>query len=687
MRLMKSMPSLSSTLHRIGAIGSIFALLAAADPALAALSQAQRDLYSARLADNARGRFTTTTLSPLLPASDAVRLAEAVVQWDRLRRDEYPASFQEITGFLRQYPGWPAETTLRRRAEAVLTPATPMAERLAFFSQYPPLTGSAMIRHAEALLASGRTVEGQALIRRAWRSSVLTPTLETDLMSRHAAWFTPADHVARADMLLWQGAISPTLRLIPLLPAPQQALVQARIAFRQKATNADARLAAVPSDLRQDAGLIYDRAQAMRDSNISGARTLLADSRIAPGEVSNPVAWLKLRVEIGRAALREGQADIAYRIVANHNALPMGRLLSERPFAERQAYSDAEWLAGWAALTALDQPARALRHFQNFSAAVLTPVSLSRGDYWAGRAAEAAGMTADARRYFMRAGTHPDQFYGQLALERLGQPITLPSVRPPLVSAAERARFDADDLVQATILLDALGDSAREGMFIRALVARAESPTQKKLIADLASRIGRPELGVLAGIAARNNGEFALLDTAFPRLPLSDKAQDNWTMVHAITRQESRFDRTAISHAGARGLMQLMPGTAREQAGKLGQSYDFDRLTRDPDYNILLGSTYYQRMLAAWGGNHVLAVASYNAGAGNVRRWIRANGDPRDPSVDVLEWIESIPIYETRNYVQRVLENAVVYDLLHPGQPAMPSQNRLSAYLGKRRPG
>jgi soluble lytic murein transglycosylase len=197
----------------------------------------------------------------------------------------------------------------------------------------------------------------------------------------------------------------------------------------------------------------------------------------------------------------------------------------------------------------------------------------------------------------------------------------------------------------------------------------------------------RPDVGVMVGREARNSGQLALVEAAYPRLPLGNEMLSDWTMIHAITRQESRFDRAAVSAANARGLMQLMPGTARETAAKVGVGYDFERLTRDESYNVLLGSTYFRSLLDRWGGNHMLAVASYNAGPGNVNRWIRANGDPRDPNVDVIEWVEAIPFSETRTYVWRVLENAVVYDLLHPGQARMPATNRLSGYLGKRKPG
>ena len=678
---------MSSRLIRLMSIGLLAGTILGANPALAALNQAQRDWYNARLSENAQGRFSNPALTPaLLPSTEP--LADAVVVWDKLRRDSYPATFYELSQFLRAHPGWPAEATLRRRAERAILATTPYPDRLSYFAQFPPLTPTAKFRLAEAYLATGRASDAQRLAREAWVSDGLTPTVEVELLNRFGTALTTDDHVARADRLLWTNQTSAAARLLARLPADRRAWAEARMALKGNAPDAAARLALVPATLQNDPGLIVDRVQWMRQMNDSAAaRQLLASSDVAPGAVVNPEVWMKTRLEFARAAARDGQYDLAYRIAAQHRAFPLGQRLNERQLAERLAYTDIEWLAGWTALRQLNRPEAALQHFQNFSAASQTPVSQSRGDYWTGRAAEAAGKSDVARRAYTEAGSHPDFFYGQLALERIGRPITLPPIQPVTVTPDAKRRFDSNEVVRAAKLLGELGDRARQGIFMRSLVERAETPDVQKLIADLAPEIGRPELGVLVGRAARFDGQLALLHAAYPKLPLGSIFDAAWTMIHAITRQESQFDRAAVSHANARGLMQLMPGTARETAAKVGMPYDYTRLTEDVSYNVMLGSTYYRNLLDQWGGNHVLAVASYNAGPGNVRKWIRANGDPRDPNVDVIDWIEAIPIYETRNYVQRVLENAVVYDLLHPSLARMPEQNRLSAYLGKRRPG
>ena len=310
----------------------------------------------------------------------------------------------------------------------------------------------------------------------------------------------------------------------------------------------------------------------------------------------------------------------------------------------------------------------------------------TKGFYWAGRAALAAGDRDTANRYFNDAAQHYDQFYGQLSLERLGRPQPKPTPNPTIaVNGDERRAFDDNRLVRAARALGEIGAWREQSQFLRAIAQRATTPADHVLAGQLAASIGRPDLGVMIGRSAQANSLDAVEVSGFPTVRVPSGHEGNWTFIHAITRQESQFDRQAISHAGARGMMQLMPGTAREVAGKLGLSYDAGSLTSDTNYNLTLGSTYFQQMLSYFGGSYPLAVAAYNAGPGNVNKWLRANGDPRGGGIDMVDWIEAIPIFETRNYVQRVLENAVVYDTLRDGRsvPKAP----LSFYLGKRNPG
>ncbi len=656
-------------------------------PAGAAVPEASRAYYTARLAENASGRFTTLALSPLasIPSDP---LLDAVVQWDRLRRDSYRASFTELSAFMRTHRGWPQEVVLRRRAEKAIDVATPFAERTAYFNVLPPVTAAAKFRLAETLLVQRKRDEAVAMARDAWDSAGLDAATEAELLATFGPQLTPADHLSRADRLLWSGQTSAAVRLLPRLAPDRAAWVGARATLQGGGANADRMLATLPASLASEPGITFDRVNWLRRSNRQAeARAIMAATNYPPGLIVEPEVWLKLRVQMAREAMREGDAATAYRIAANHAAFPLGRALAERSLGERAAFIDAEWVAGWIALRQLNRPSDALSRFVGVRAAALTPVSQARGDYWSGRAAEAAGLKPDATRYYEAAARHPDYFYGQLATERLGRPLALTPAAPPFIAQPARAKFAADELVRATQALGDLGDRNRQTLFMRALVERSDNPEAAQLTAELSGTIQRPDLGVLMGKAARSDGELTLLPFAYPQLTLPPELSGTWTAVHAVARQESQFDRAAVSAANAKGLMQLLPSTASEQATKLGLRFSEARLTEDPVYNVTLGGAYFERIRASLGGSWVLAAAAYNAGPGNARKFVARQGDPRIPGTDVVDWIEAIPILETRTYVQRVLENAVMYDLLHPATALSPPARRLSWYLGKSTPG
>jgi soluble lytic murein transglycosylase len=353
--------------------------------------------------------------------------------------------------------------------------------------------------------------------------------------------------------------------------------------------------------------------------------------------------------------------------------------------AERALFLDCEWLAGWLALRRLNQPAQALIHFRNARAVSQAPISQARGDYWSGRAAEAAGQREAARAFYAAAAANPDYFYGQLAAEKLGQKLALAATPPVLVTAPALATASAEPLVRAAALLADI-DRGRQTILLRHLANQAETPGRAALLAAIGAQLDRPSLGVNAAKNVRDTAGLSLISASFPTLPLPDSLGPRFAIIHAITRQESQFDRTARSSANALGLMQLVPATAAEQAQKLGlPASPASRLTEDPVWNVTLGAAYIDRLRNAYGGSAPLAVAAYNAGPGNVRRFLAQIGDPR--TSDPVDWIESIPFAETRNYVQRVLENAVVYETLYPAKASTRGPNRLSEWLGKSTPG
>jgi soluble lytic murein transglycosylase len=362
--------------------------------------------------------------------------------------------------------------------------------------------------------------------------------------------------------------------------------------------------------------------------------------------------------------------------------------VADQPYGVRDNYTTLAWLGGSVALDRLHSPSNALAMFARYALAGRSLQVQTKGDYWAGRAALAAGKVQEANSYFSEAAKDPGLFYGQLALERLGRTVPAPSTALPqyVTSQFQRTAFNNRRLVQAVRLLGQQGRSTEQALFIKALAESLDNDADRNLAVELGQQIGRKDLAVWTSRMARVKGSSFYVRQAYPLLsaPVSGNL---WSLAEGISRQESSFDPYAVSHAGARGMMQLMTGTAREQAGKLGVGFDSYRLISDPSYNVMIGSAYFKRLLDSWGGSVPLAVAAYNAGSGNVRKWVNQYGDPRS-QVDMLKWIEAIPYSETRAYVQRVIENSVVYDSIRNSNAnAQQTAMHVSRYLGKDRPG
>jgi soluble lytic murein transglycosylase len=628
-------------------------------------------------------------VQPIAQATPTDPFAYTIDQWKRLQQsDNLP--FSEYASFLLAHPGWPGETSRRAVAETALGDggAEP-ALVTRFFDRFPPITAAGRLRFAEALLAAGRREEANDQARRAWRMGVLRPTDEGRLLGLFPGAFGVEDHDARMDMLLWQGATTAAARQIGYTSSARRPVFDARLALRTNASDASARAAAVEAYAASDAGFLADRASWLRDNGASGtARSLLARPHTIAVPPASAEKWYEALLTNARAAANDRQYTLAYDIARQvDDAYPPGTDVSTRPLGERDDYTSLVWLAGTTAMNDLARPRDAVPMFDRYSRGSRTPTTQSKGLYWAGRAAEKAGDRATADSYYARAAGFGDLYYGQLASERLGRPLRAPALASTTtVDPAARAEFANREVVRAARLLGQMGRRQEQGQFVRQIALDATTDVDHALAAELSRTINRPDLGVLVGKSALQNGLSDYTAAGYPTVAVPAAARDSFTMIHAIARQESQFDRAAVSHAGARGLMQLMPGTARETAGKLGLGYDAGALTVDTDYNIQLGSHYFARMYALY-GSYPLAVAAYNAGPGNVNKWLRANGDPRTGSVDMLEWIEAIPIYETKNYVQRVLENAVVYDLMNPATARSRGPNNISWYLGKSKPG
>lgn len=623
--------------------------------------------------------------------ADDRRVNAAIDTW-RMLNSGVAAGFQSYADFLIANPDWPDETKLRGLAEKAVNAATDSPTTVtAFFARYPARTAQGKASNAFALARLNRTAEAQAAARDAWTAGPMPLATEQSFLAQFGGSLSAEDHLRHADAVLWARDPGSAERVLAYLPVTRQAVVAARIAFQRKAPDAALKMGAADPVGVMDAGYIADKARWLSGNGDEiGARRLLATRMPLAQTPADVEDWYEIMLARARAAAKDGDWSLAFAIASRvDDAYAPGTDVSAQSVGERDDYTSLTWLAGTTAFNKLNRPADAEGMFARYAAGGQNATVKAKGYYWAGRSALAAGNRSAANGYFTQAANYPDQFYGQLALERLGQPVTAPRAAAEVqLTDADRADFNRQSVVQAAKLLGQQGSWSDQSKFVRAIAAAAQTERNHALAGELARSIGRPDLGIMAGRRATASGLSGYDRASFPHLKVPDSERDNWTMIHAISRQESQFDRAIVSHAGARGLMQLMPATAREQAGKMGMSYDQGSLF-DPDYNVRLGSTYFMRVLNYYNGSYPLAVAAYNAGMGNVNKWLKANGDPRQPGIDMIQWIEDIPIYETRDYVQRVLENAVVYDLMNPvrssalAAPAAP----LSRYLGKSNPG
>ncbi|WP_404326566.1 lytic transglycosylase domain-containing protein [Aerophototrophica crusticola] len=574
-------------------------------------------------------------------------LPDKVLRWIELTRPDTTASWEELTAFMRDNPAWPNQNALRRNAEAKM-PDMPYREVRAWFEARPPLTIAGFFRYVDSLMETGASDKAIEQVRRRYVEGGFGRVEEQDFRKRYVGLLRPQDHWARLDRLLWDGDDDGAKRMLPLVEPGKQAVAQARMALAGMAGGAEKALAKVPPQLANDPGLLYERARfRRRKDQDAGALEILAK---APKDMGRAEAWWTERHIIARRLMETGQHARAYQLAAAHGT------------KDGLSFAQAEFLAGWLALRFLDKPDQALKHFEALSRGTSSPVSKSRGAYWSGRAAEALGDKERAKAFYEAAMSYGSTFYGMLAVDKLGLApgSSIPKERP-LTAEAKKA-FERNELARVAKLLARIEgrDSPRLELFVRRMGSEAKTAEEYRQVSAMALELGRQDLAVFNARTALQDG-FVILESGYPELDARLNPRPERGLVHAIVRQESTFAPGVVSPAGARGLMQLMPGTAQQVAKGLGLRHTHEKLTSDPDYNVRLGTTYLQELIDRFGGSYVLAIASYNAGSGRVGNWIKEFGDPRASGVDVVDWIETIPIYETRNYVQRVLENLQVY--------------------------
>ena len=581
-------------------------------------------------------------------------VSRKLIEWAILRSDGNGASSARYLAFINANPHWPSVGLMRRRAESMMWAEQPdVASVRAYFAKNPPLSSRGQFVLARALLAQGDRAGAQAQVRDAWRTNSFGGDLEARVIETFGGLLSAQDHIARMNMRLYADDIDGGLRNANRAGGDAPAIAKARIAVMKKAGNAKAALDAVPSSARRDLGYIFSLAQWLRrnDREAEAGELILSAPRDASQTIDTDQWWIERRLN-ARNMLDLGDAAKAYRI-ARDAAVP-----------KRDNYrAEHQFTAGWIALRFVKDPATALTHFAKIAEDATSSITLARAHYWLGRTYEAQGRNSEAKQNFQAAAQHPTAYYGQLAGAKLG--LRNIALRTPPSRAS-----GPTDIVRAMELLYAVGQRDMVAGAAADLGDRSEDAGALAAIGEAAARNNDARTMLLMGKAALSRG-LPLENYAFPTIGMP-----NYTavgpavekpLIYAIARQESTFNQKTVSSARAMGLMQVTPAAGKYVSRKFNVTYNEKRLLSDPVYNVQLGAAELGDLLADFRGSYILTFVGYNAGRGRIRDWVARYGDPRDPNVDPVDWVERIPFSETRNYVQRVMENMQVYRIRFGG--------------------
>lgn len=591
--------------------------------------------------------------------------AQALVRWRIATDGNGGMGFSDLSKAMDEFKGWPDFEKIEEQAEkTILFSSMTSDERIAWLKARGPRTGEGVLALADAYHSAGKLDEMKAAVRNGWTTMPMSAEAERQVQVRYGAELSAEDHYARADMFLWRGDTGSAQALASRLSAGRKKLIEARIALIRNNRSVDPLVEAVPDEYQNDAGLLLARAKwRERRGRQQGELEMLVriNGATAP-EAGREAIWDE-KQSVMRRMIRERDYQTAYQLAANHGV------------TEGEAFRDAEWAAGWLALSKLKDPAKAETHFRTFGAGVSTPISVSRAQYWLGEALSAQNRAAEAQLAYEAAAKYPYVFYGQLAAEKVRQespdPIRIgfAAIAPP--TDEERAAFAKIPVVRAAILLAETGRFASFERFSYAIDDTLQTAAEHQMLFDIAAGYLEMRAAVRGAKAGLGRGLVAP-DAVFPLMDLPKSSRSGSAepaLVLALSRQESEFNHRAVSSADARGLMQMVPRYAQAEARMVGIPFRSSWLTDDPDYNLRLGRGFLDDLVDDYNGSYILAAAAYNAGPSRARQWINDFGDPRAGGVDPVEWIESVPFAETRNYIQRVLENTQVYRHRLAGEP------------------
>ncbi|WP_244627857.1 lytic transglycosylase domain-containing protein [Lentilitoribacter sp. Alg239-R112] len=561
--------------------------------------------------------------------------------------NDIPSS--EIAMAMAELKSWPGLTTLRYRWEKALLKENPPANTvIAAFGNAKPKTAEGAIILTRALKSKGRKKNARTVLLPFWHNERLDKKEENLILKEFSSLLSKANHKRRMDMLLYRDRVTQAERFSKLAGA--ESLYRARAATIRKQPKADKLIKSVHRSWRKDPSYLFTKIErARREERFNEVAKLIVKAPRDPNSLINPGEWWVEQRIVSRILYERGNASAAYKIAANHLAV------SERDRIE------AEFHAGFFALRGLKKPNTAIKHFSKILDYATTPKSKSRAWYWLGRSAEAK-KSKKASEYYRHASQYPTAYYGQLASAKLN--IKNLNVRYPKPSSADRRNFASRDYVQAIKKLEISGHAWRSDRLYRAAAQQLTSPGELALLAAMAEKRGNYQLALQVGkIGYRRGLDVAAL--AFPLGAIPKKANISGTgtaLAYSIARQESTFNKAAISPANARGLLQLLPATAKTVARTYGLKYSKSRLTTDAAYNATLGAHFLNEQIANFNGSYIMTFIGYNAGPRRVPQWIARFGNPQGKSIEhVVDWVEMIPYTETRNYVQRVIENYQVY--------------------------
>jgi soluble lytic murein transglycosylase len=578
--------------------------------------------------------------------------ARNLLLW-RIALNDPRATFFELDMALTELEGWPRDSFIRSEAESKISTSGLTAPFvMGWFEVNPPASGRGMVAQAEALISLGRVDEGEAVLREAWRNRRLALPVQRETYRNHQDRLTSEDHLARIDYLIWTNQRTAARRVLPLLSGNARNLADARLRLAGRQAGVDRAVNRIPASLQNDPGLVFERARWRRRSGMrDSVLPLLLQLPDAHNNLSAlDVMWTERKLMI-LTLIRDQEFATAYDLASAHGLERGGD------------FADAEFMSGWLALVHLDRPQEAMAHFTRLHENVSTTVSVSRALYWMARASDTLGQPERAAEYYEAAGEHSSAYYGQLALAEINNGGELAFTPEPEPTAETRVRFEARPQIRAMRLMAEQGEDYFFRLFSYRMDDTLRDDEEIVLLARLANDYLYTRQSVRAAKSARQRG-VVLAQSAYPTIDLPTQTigmRPESALVHSVIRQETEFGQDAVSGAGARGMMQLMPATARATARSLGQPYRFTWLTDDLDYNLTLGMHHLAEVVEDYDGSYVVALAAYNAGSHRASRWIQDYGDPRDPDVDPIDWVESIPFSETRNYVQRVMENLQVY--------------------------